>query len=109
MRLETDVVICDRWINDILIDLGAEGRMMNILDSRWYDRFHAILPVGTVQFVIQRNLNDVLECRVENNTNPDFQSRHELYMQLTKKSDVHVIDNTGSIENSVNQILKILE
>lgn len=108
LRLKTDFVICDRWVNDIIIDLGAEGRIMNILDSKWYERFHAILPTNTKQFVINRNINDVLDCRVENNTNPDFQSRFLLYQQLMKKSDVYVVDNTGSIENSVSQILNVI-
>ena len=42
LRLKSDIVICDRWVNDILIDLGAEGRIMDILDSKWYYRFHKI-------------------------------------------------------------------
>ena len=109
MALKTDFVICDRWINDILIDLGAEGRMMNLLDSKWYDRFHRILPKGSFQFVVKREKQSVLDCRVENHANPDFPARYELYTKLMEKSDVHVVDNTGTIENSVKQILDVIE
>lgn len=105
IKLDTDIVICDRWINDILIDLGAEGRMMDILESKWYKKFHEILPENSYQFVVERSLEDVRECRVENNTNPDFQNRFELYKQLMKKKDVFVVDNTGTIENSIKQIM----
>lgn len=108
MALTTDIVICDRWVNDILIDLGAEGRMMDILDGKWYKRFHDILPENSYQFVVKRNLDDVLGCRVENNTNPDFKSRFELYKRLMDKSDVHVVDNTGTIEESVKQIINVI-
>lgn len=108
MRLKTSYVICDRWINDILIDLGAEGRMMDILDSKWYDKFHEILPESSFQFVVVRDRQDVLDCRVENHANPDFPARFELYKKLTEKSDVYVVDNTGTIENCVKQILAVI-
>lgn len=108
LRLKTDFVICDRWINDILIDLGAEGRMMNLLDSKWYEKFHSILPDNSFQFVVTRDLQAVLDCRIENHTNPDFPARYELYSKLMKKLDVTVVDNSGTIENSVEQIFKVI-
>ena len=108
LRLKTDYVICDRWINDILIDLGAEGRMMDLLDSKWYEKFHRILPDNSFQFVVKRDRQAVLNCRVENHTNPDFSARFELYDKLMKKYDVKVIDNSGTIENSVEQIFKVI-
>lgn len=107
-KLKSNYVICDRWINDILIDLGAECRMMDILDNKWYRKFHKLLPKDSYEFVVKRNLDDVLGCRVENHTNPDFQSRLELYGKLMEKEGINVVDNTGRIEESVNQILKAL-
>lgn len=108
-KLKSDYVICDRWINDILIDLGAECRMMDILDSKWYDKFHNILPQNSFQFVIKRNIKDVLDCRLENHTNPDFKYRFELYQQLMAKKEIITVDNTGNIENSVTQIMNNLK
>lgn len=105
MRMEDDYVICDRWVNDILIDLGAECRYENILDSKWYEKFHNLLPSNSFQFVVNRNLEDVLDCRVENHTNPDFKYRFELYKKLMKKDDVCTVDNRGTINDSVSQIL----
>lgn len=108
MALNADYVICDRWVDDILVDLGAECRFDNLLESQWYNRFHKILPKGSFQFVVKRNLEDVLGCRVENHTNPDFKYRFELYKKLMIKSDVSVVDNTGTIEESVAQIIRVL-
>lgn len=103
-RLQTDYVVCDRWINDVLIDLGAECRIMDILDSKWYNRFQALLPDNSYQFVIVRNLQDILDCRLENHTNPDFNARFELYQKLVNKSDVIVVNNNNTIEDSVKVI-----
>lgn len=109
LKLDGDYVICDRWINDILIDLGAECRMPNILNNKWYKRFHQLLPSGSFQFVIIRSKEDVLHCRLENHINPDFPYRFDLYQKLVKKKDVIIVDNSGTIADSVNKILKIIK
>lgn len=109
LRLEADYVICDRWVNDTLIDLGAECRIGDILDSKWYRKFQGILPKNSYQFVVIRNKKDIVDCRVENTTNPDFPYRYALYEKLMGKDEVHVVDNSGSIEDSVKQILNVIK
>ena len=109
LKLDADYVICDRWVNDTLIDLGAECRIDDILESKWYGRFQKILPRNSVQFVVTRNRDDIVGCRVENTTNPDFPYRYRLYEKLAKKPEVNVVDNSGTIENSVKQIMNIVD
>lgn len=108
LKLEADYIICDRWVNDTLIDLGAECRIPEILGSKWYGRFQKILPENTEQYVIVRGRKDIVDCRVENRTNPDFPYRMDLYQKLQQKAEVHVIDNTGTIKDSVEQILRTI-
>ena len=108
-KLKSDYIICDRWVNDILIDLGAECRIDNILDNVWYTRFHNLLPLHSVEFVIQRNLDELLSCRVENHTNPDFKYRLALYQKLTEKKSIHTINNVRTVAESVQQILDIID
>lgn len=105
LKLDADYIICDRWVNDTLIDLGAECRMNDILDSKWYERFQNILPEDSFQFVVVRNKKDIIDCRVENTTNPDFPYRYALYEKLMKKQEVNVVDNSGTIADSVKQIM----
>lgn len=108
LKLDADYIICDRWVNDTMIDLGAECRIDDILDSKWFGKFQSILPENSFQFVVVRNKKDVVDCRVENTTNPDFPYRYALYEKLMKKRNINVVDNTGTIVESVNQILKTL-
>lgn len=105
LKLDADYIICDRWVNDTLIDLGAECRMDWILDSKWYERFQNILPENSFQFVVIRNKKDIIDCRVENTTNPDFPYRYALYEKLMNKHEVNVVDNSGTIADSVKQIM----
>lgn len=109
LRLEADYIICDRWVNDTLIDLGAECRIGDILDSKWYEKFQGILPQNSFQFVVVRNKKDIVDCRVENTTNPDFPYRYALYEKLMEKDEVHVVDNSGTIEESVKQVLNVIK
>lgn len=108
-RLKTDYVICDRWVNDIIIDMGSETHNSNILDSKWYKLYQRLLPKNSIQFVVIRNEKDVLNCRVENTFNEAFHYRYKFYQEIIHKPDIIAIDNNGSIENSVSQVIKSIK
>lgn len=105
-RESLDYVICDRWVNDIIIDMGSETHNTDILKTKWYKRYQALLPEGCYQFVVIRKRKDVLECRAENTFNEAFTYRYDLYQEISEKNAIHKVDNTGTIENSVKQVLK---
>lgn len=108
-KLGTDYVICDRWVNDIIIDLGSETHKTEILDSKWYDRFQNLLPKGSHQFVVIRNREAVLECRIENTFNEAFGYRYDLYNRILRKKGIIAVDNNGSVEDSIQQILNVIK
>lgn len=104
-----DYVICDRWVNDIIIDLGSETHNMDILESKWYDKFQSLLPKDSYQFVVIRDRKDVLDCRVENTFNEAFGHRYNLYKQIVNKPNINMVNNIGTIEASIQQVLKGLK
>lgn len=111
---KVDFLICDRWINDIVIDLGVKTHYVNskhqdILDSSWFGLFQSLVPNNSVQFVIVRDLKDVIGCRLENREDPDFKLRFSLYEKLKEISCIYVVDNNDSIKQSVSQIVDILQ
>lgn len=107
-KYKFDVVICDRWVNDIIIDMGSELHQTNILNTKWYKRYQSLLPNNSFQFVIIRGKSDVLNCRVENTFNEAFSYRYDLYKEIIEKPNIIKIDNTGSIENSIKQVLNAI-
>lgn len=109
MLLGTNYVICDRWVNDIIIDMGAECHKKNILDSKWYHRYQALLPKDCCQFVVMRDKEKVLQCRAENRFNEAFAYRYDLYQELAKKDNITLVDNTGTIKDSVRQVFDNLK
>lgn len=106
---KSDYVICDRWVNDIIIDLGSETHQMDILDSKWYKKFQSLLPKDSFQFVVIRHRQNVLDCRVENTFNEAFNYRFDLYQKIVEKPEVNMVDNTGTIDNSIQQVLSMLK
>ena len=108
-KLKTDYVICDRWVNDIIIDMGSETHKYNILDSKWYKLYQNLLPKNSIQFVVIRNRKDVLDCRAENTFNEAFYYRYKLYQKITQKPGIIKVDNNGSIENSISQVIKAIK
>lgn len=105
----SDIVICDRWVTDILVDLATKTHRTDFLGSKWVSRFLNILPNNSYLFVVYRHTQNVVECRVENRVDPDFEFRLNIYKELLNKEYVHPINNCGEIETSVAQVVKILE
>jgi thymidylate kinase len=108
-RLNATYIICDRWIPDTLVDLGAECRKADILESFWYRRFMNLLPENSLHFVITRDFNEVSHVREENLRNPDFPYRFELYKKLSEKEDFIRVDNSGTIAQSVQYMINKIE
>ncbi len=103
-----DIVICDRWITDIIVDLATKTHDKTFITSQWAKRFLSIAPNGSNMIVISRNLNALLNCRLENRVDPDFNLRLEIYTLLLSMPYINVVDNNGTIEQSINQIKNIL-
>lgn len=100
-----DYVICDRWINDIIADIGSEFRREDILDSAWYRRFQNILPENTMQFVVTRPVERLVEARENNRYDSNFPTRFNIYKKIAQTKNSVEVKNSGPINESVNFIL----
>ena len=108
LKFSTDYVICDRWVNDILIDIASEIRQPGIIEGKWLHKFQTLLPDNNKQFVVIRSKKEVLDCRVENTFNPAFEKRYELYDLLSRKDNVIRIENDGALNESIENVLDII-
>ena len=108
-KSKPDFIICDRWINDIIIDLAVKCRNENFLMSNWCSRFYRLQPQNVKQFILVRNNTKLLNCRNENQEDPDFHYRVRLYKKLPElEKEIFVIDNNGSIKCTVSKIMSLL-
>jgi thymidylate kinase len=103
---DVDVVICDRWVGDILVDLAVDSRREGLLDGKWYRHFTQLLPKRAKQYMIMRNKEKLLACRTENREDPSFAFRLEMYDRFVgKKHKVVIVDNNGAITEAVDHIM----
>lgn len=95
------VVIVDRWIPDILIDLVVKTRREELLTGKWAQRFTALLPDATLLLCIVRPQQALLSCRTENREDPDFLFREKMYQKLLEQNGIVTIKNDGTLEATV--------
>jgi hypothetical protein len=103
-KTQPDYVICDRWVNDILVDLGTKKHDPDFLNTSHFNKFQGLLPRKNLQFVIFRENERILDCRPESREDPDFFLRAGLYNQLKEKKEVRIINNSGTIDDCVDAI-----
>lgn len=103
--VDAELIICDRWILDIAIDLAVKTHDISFLRSKMCNTFFNLQPKNLRQYIVVRNEADILSCRLENLEDPDFQFRLKCYAEMLARNNVVKIDNNGSVPDSVEKIL----
>lgn len=107
--LSPSIIICDRWIPDILIDLEIDTHISMIKNTLYGKLFWMLMPSVTKVLVIQRQYDDVLHARVEHEIDKNFQRRFKLYEALSVIPRVSKIDNTEMLEKAVMSVINAVE
>jgi thymidylate kinase len=97
LRKENHVLILDRYVYDILIDIAVDTRIEHLLSSRIGRRFKQLLPDESKTILVLRSLSDVLEARPEGKVDRNFESRFNFYEKLGNEDNINVIENTSSL------------
>lgn len=106
--LSKKIIICDRWIVDILIDLEVDTKL-NFSHGSFVSRlFKSLLPANNQYFIIKRGFNIVRQARDESMNDRNFPRRYELYERHSKESEVQIIDNNGTLENTIRQVVEMV-
>ncbi len=104
LHQKADVVVCDRWVPDILVDLAVDTRRRGLLGGAWYSRFARIVPPESRQYLVVRDARRIVSARpdVVRDTSRSF--RRRLYRRLGRRANVMVVRNNGTIEAAVEAI-----
>lgn len=105
MLWSKDIIICDRWIYDIMVDLEVDTRVKFSNDSLLKKIYLALLPSVARCYVISRDLDQVRKERDESLNDDNFPVRGELYKRHSADGRLIIVDNNGTIDSSVQQIL----
>jgi thymidylate kinase len=108
IKAGNQVLILDRYIYDILIDVAVDTGDEDIFKTRMADRFRNLLPENTIAILVQRDLKDVLVFRPEGEVDRNFESRYRYFQKLENESGIHTIMNDKSLDDLLNEAEKLV-
>ncbi len=103
--LRNHVIICDRWILDILVDLELDTRIRFDPSTGIGRIFVRLVPMRCHSFVIYRDQQALIESRKENALDRNFSKRLSLYERQGGCRGVTSILNDHSAEATARRIL----
>lgn len=102
------IIICDRWVVDILIDLQVDTRKYLGPDSFWGRIFLKLVPRNAKCFVILRDTSLIEAARPEHAYDKNYIPRRELFAQWSEDPCCIAVDNNGSVNDTVRHVLSRL-
>ena len=98
LKRSNHIIILDRYVYDILIDLAVDTRKDNMIYSWFGQRFRNLLPKESIIILVRRDLETVLDVRPEGKVDRNFEARYNHYQQLGTNLGIKIINNEGSLE-----------
>lgn len=104
LRGERNVVILDRYVYDIIIDLMIDTGI-DELDDTWLGRaMIGLLPQGTAVLPLARERNALLAARPESEVDDNFVRRLALYDQIVARQNLPVMENNASLDDLLSRV-----
>ena len=98
------IIFCDRWVFDILVDLEIDTRI-NFSEHLFVEKiFKKLVPHTAVCFLIRRNFDQVKEQRIEHAYDRNFMQRFELFERRVKDKRLIVIENNKEIKSAICKV-----
>lgn len=97
MKGEHKILILDRYVYDILVDLMVDTRFEGLLSGRTGDAFLSLLPPDSKLLLVDRALDEVLGARPEGRVDANFIERYRHYKRIERQCPVEVLRNNGEL------------
>ena len=97
IKADKSVLILDRYVYDILVDVMVDTRISGLDKGRMGRKFKKLLPPGTLILMVDRELSEILEVRPEGKVDENFETRYQFYKNMDENDGVTTIKNDGSL------------
>lgn len=104
---DNTIIVLDRYIYDILIDIAVDTRISHLLSSSIGRKFKNIMPEDSITILVKRSLPEILKVRPEGKVDRNFEARFLHYEELTNEKNLSVIDNNGTLDVLLSTANKI--
>lgn len=104
MRGGDSVLILDRYIYDILIDVMVDTRIENLDEGLVGKAFRKLIPEEALSLLVDRDLAKVLEVRPEGRVDRNFELKYQYYKKLSESDLVVTIKNEGQLDDLLKKV-----
>ena len=109
LKKENMVLIIDRYVYDILIDLIIDTRILNLQDNLYGKLFIKLLPSKSTNILLYRNEEFLMNARSENKYDKNFKKRFNLYKKLSKNKNITTFNNNKSLNAMLNKVKNFVD
>ena len=107
MRGKNKVIILDRYVYDILIDIAVDTRKDNLLHSWIGKKYRNLLPDNAVAILVRRDWSSIIEARPEGKVDRNFEARFQFFESIKNEAGINTIDNSGTLNELLDSAVKI--
>ena len=102
------VIVCDRWVVDIMIDLEVDTGIKFSENCFISKLFRALVPTGSQYFLIMREKGVVRKERDESLNDRNFDIRYSLFEKHAKHPDIIAIGNDGTLDETIGKVTGLI-
>lgn len=103
-RKKSKVLILDRYIYDILIDIMIDTGMDDLHQSWAGEKFIRLLPEDALVLPVIRGRQQVLDARPESKVDKNFDRRFQMYNEMPSYFGQEPLENIGSLEDIFSSV-----
>ena len=107
LKRQNHIIILDRYIYDILIDIAVDTRKKDLLSSGLAKRFKKLLPDDAITILVSRKFSDIIEVRPEGKVDRNFEARYLHFEDLKDDESINVVDNSGTLNELLDSVEKV--
>jgi len=102
------VVVVDRYVYDILIDIVIDTHITRLGETRIGRAFKSLMPRDSVVILIDRACPTVCAARPQNRLDKTFACRYRLYKELSADPMVNTVSNDGPLQTLFDSLEQYL-
>ncbi len=107
-RQKNKILILDRYVYDILIDVAVDTRKKDLLSSKFGKKFKKLLPDESINILVRRDYGEVLNIRPEGIVDRNFEERFKIFEKIKDDENIKTINNSGTLEDLLSSAEKIV-
>ena len=110
LRFTNDIIICDRFVYDILADFMVENRDLGLPEKSMAKWLLKLIPENAKVLYFKVEKDEILRRKPEVlDDDEDYDFKYAVYQELEKYYNFDKVDNSGSIQSVFQEVLKQVE